>query len=90
VAAVPLRRPAPQPCLDDQKLQPAHVAKATSLFGSDAWKRIHDTRKAQQIDGQEARERYVNLYRWQLEPDLGYAKPTQSRSRTYEVDPSTT
>jgi three-Cys-motif partner protein len=60
--------------LDDQKLQPAHVAKATSLFGSDAWKRIYDTRKAQQIDGQEARERYVNLYRWQLEQDLGYRK----------------
>src|SRR5829696_4299636 len=60
--------------LDDRKLLPGHVAKATSLFGSDAWKRIYQARKAQQIDGQEARERYVNLYRWQLEQDLGYRR----------------
>jgi hypothetical protein len=60
--------------LDDRKLLPGHVAKATSLFGSDAWERIYQARKAQQIDGQEARERYVNLYRWQLERDLGYRR----------------
>jgi three-Cys-motif partner protein len=60
--------------LDDRKLLPGHVAKATSLFGSDAWKRIYQARKAQQIEGQEARERYVNLYRWQLEQDLGYRR----------------
>jgi three-Cys-motif partner protein len=60
--------------LDDRKLLPGHVAKATSLFGSDAWKRIYQARTAQQIDGQEARERYVNLYRWQLEQDLGYRR----------------
>jgi three-Cys-motif partner protein len=60
--------------LDEQRLLSGHVAKATSLFGSDAWKRIHQARRAQQIDGQEARERYVNLYRWQLERDLGYRR----------------
>jgi three-Cys-motif partner protein len=60
--------------LDDRKLLPGHVAKATSLFGSDAWKRIYQARKGQQIDGQEAREWYVNLYRWQLEQDLGYRR----------------
>jgi three-Cys-motif partner protein len=60
--------------LDEQRLLPGHVAKATSLFGSDAWERVHQARKAQQIDGQEARERYVNLYRWQLEQDLGYRR----------------
>jgi three-Cys-motif partner protein len=60
--------------LDDRRLLPGHVAKATSLFGSDAWTRIYQARKAQQIDGQEARERYVNLYRWQLEQDLGYRR----------------
>jgi three-Cys-motif partner protein len=60
--------------LDDRKLLPGHVAKATSLFGSDAWERVYQARKAQQIDGQEARERYVNLYRWQLERDLGYRR----------------
>jgi three-Cys-motif partner protein len=58
--------------LDDRRLLPGHVAKATSLFGSDAWTRIYQARKAQQIDGQEARERYVNLYRWQLEQHLGW------------------
>jgi three-Cys-motif partner protein len=60
--------------LDDRKLLPGHIAKATSLFGSDAWTRIYQARRTQQIDGQEARERYVNLYRWQLEHDLGYRR----------------
>jgi Protein of unknown function (DUF5131) len=60
--------------LDDRKPLPGHVAKATSLFGSEAWKRIYQARKAQQIDGQEARERYVNLYRWHLEQDPGYRR----------------
>jgi three-Cys-motif partner protein len=60
--------------LDEGKLLPRHIAKATSLFGSDAWRRIYEARKARQIDGQEARERYVNLYRWQLERDLGYQR----------------
>lgn len=60
--------------LDDRRLLAGHVAKATSLFGSDAWKQIYEARKARQIDGQEARDRYVNLYRWQLEHDLDYRR----------------
>jgi three-Cys-motif partner protein len=60
--------------LDEQRLLPGHIAKATSLFGSDVWNRVYEARRAWQIDGQEARERYVNLYRWKLERDLGYRR----------------
>jgi three-Cys-motif partner protein len=60
--------------LDDARLLQGHVAKATSLFGCDAWRRTYESRKAQRIDGKDARDQYLNLYRWQLEHDLGYQK----------------
>jgi three-Cys-motif partner protein len=60
--------------LDEQRLQPGHVEKATALFGSNVWERIHRARQAEQISAVEAREQYVNLYRWQLEQQLDYRR----------------
>jgi three-Cys-motif partner protein len=60
--------------LDEERLQPGHVTKATALFGSDTWERIYRARQAEEINAEEARERYVNLYRWQLEQHLGYRR----------------
>ncbi len=45
----------------------------TGLFGNTAWRDIVDQRRSGHISPAGAREAFVNLMRWQLEEDLGYA-----------------
>ena len=45
---------------------------ATSLFGTDAWRLIYDRRERRQLAASDARELYVNLFRFQLENVLAY------------------
>lgn len=59
--------------LDPEKLRNDDTQRATRLFGSEDWRSIYKSRSAGQIDGATAREAYVNLMRWCLEKDLGYA-----------------
>jgi three-Cys-motif partner protein len=42
------------------------------LYGNDRWVAIHELRRADHITPEEMRAEFVNLYRWQLEQDLGY------------------
>lgn len=58
--------------LDPEKLRDVDAERATRLFGTDRWRAIYEARRSGQIDGAEARNRYVNLMRWRLEDDLGY------------------
>jgi three-Cys-motif partner protein len=58
--------------LDGTKLSAADEAKATRLFGSEAWRPIYEARRRGEINAAEAREEYVNLMRWRLENELGY------------------
>jgi three-Cys-motif partner protein len=60
--------------LDESKLKPADEERATKLYGTDAWRVIYDRRVAGTFSAPEAREEYVNLMRWRLTNDLGYAK----------------
>lgn len=60
--------------LDDAKLLPSHESGATRLFGSDAWRPIYERRRTGKLTAAEAKEEYVNLMRWRLVHDLGYAK----------------
>lgn len=57
---------------DINALQPHEEALATRLFGSERWAAIQALRFEGDIDPPEAREEFVNLFRWQLERDLGY------------------
>jgi three-Cys-motif partner protein len=58
--------------LSKETLPDREADRASGLFGSDAWSIIYRLRQMKRIEGQEARERYVNLYRWLLEQELGY------------------
>lgn len=60
--------------LDEAKLLPEHEAGATRLFGTDTWREIYDRRRNGEMTASEAKEEYVNLMRWRLTHDLGYAK----------------
>lgn len=60
--------------LDDARLLPEHVEQATRLFGCEAWRPIYEARKAGELTAAEAKDEYVNLMRWRLTKDLGYAK----------------
>lgn len=60
--------------LDDAKLLPGHEDGATRLFGTDRWRSIYDRRRTDELTPPEAKEEYVNLMRWRLVHDLGYAK----------------
>jgi len=42
------------------------------VFGNTGWAAIQQLRFEGPIEPTEAREEFVNLYRWQLERDLGY------------------
>lgn len=53
---------------------PEDLARAERLFGTDAWRQIYELRRANAIPPAEARARYLNLFRWRLEEDLGYAR----------------
>lgn len=58
--------------LDLGKLRDADAERPTRLFGTEAWRTIYDARRGGDIEGSEARNRFVNLMRWRLEEDLGY------------------
>ncbi|MFN8159963.1 MAG: three-Cys-motif partner protein TcmP [Solirubrobacterales bacterium] len=60
--------------LDDERLLPNHESAATRLFGTEAWRHVYARRRAGRLDPAEAKEEYVNLMRWRLVHDLGYAK----------------
>jgi three-Cys-motif partner protein len=60
--------------LDEAKFRTADAERATKLYGTDAWRAIYDQRVAGALGAHEAREEYVNLMRWRLSRDLGYAK----------------
>lgn len=44
----------------------------SEFFGSEQWREIHNARVAGRLSPGDAREEYVNLYRWRLENTLGY------------------
>lgn len=46
--------------------------QATRMYGSQRWQAIQTLRFDDEITPHEAREEFVNLYRWQLEHVLGY------------------
>lgn len=60
--------------LDDAKLLPSHEGGVTRLFGTDDWRFIYGPRRAGRLTAADAKEEYVNLMRWRLVHDLGYAK----------------
>jgi len=60
--------------LDQTRLLPQHEQGATRLFGSDAWRPIYERRRREELTAADAKEEYVNLMRWRLNHDLGYAK----------------
>ena len=47
--------------------------KITLMYGTDEWRHIYDARRRGDFAPVEAREEYVNLMRWRLEQNLGYA-----------------
>lgn len=47
-------------------------ARATALFGTDAWIPIYEARRRGDLGPEGVREEYVNLMRWRLQHDLGY------------------
>jgi three-Cys-motif partner protein len=51
----------------------AFAARVDALFGNDDWRRIQAARDADQISAADCRDEMVNLLRWQLETELGYA-----------------
>lgn len=57
---------------DINTLGPHEEALATRLFGTERWTAIQALRFEDDIEPPEAREEFVNLFRWQLEQDLGY------------------
>jgi three-Cys-motif partner protein len=60
--------------LDQAKLRPDDVRRATRLFGDERWRAIYDRRVSNHMEASEARDEYVNLLRWRLERDLGYRR----------------
>ncbi|MEX2374987.1 MAG: three-Cys-motif partner protein TcmP [Dehalococcoidia bacterium] len=59
--------------LDEAKLRTGDEQAATDAFGDESWRPIYDQRRRATINGQQARGEYINLYRWKLEKELGYA-----------------
>lgn len=60
--------------LDESRLRPNDEERATRLYGTEDWRSIYDRRVSGVLRAAEAREEYVNLLRWRLGNDLGYAK----------------
>lgn len=59
--------------LDPTKVSEADKRRATRLFGCEDWRPIYERRRDELLTPAEAKDEYVNLMRWQLEEDLGYA-----------------
>lgn len=60
--------------LDRGKLLPEHEEGATRLFGTEQWRSIYERRQRGELAAADAKDEYVNLMRWRLTSDLGYAK----------------
>ncbi len=60
--------------LDAKRVRPEDEDRATSLFGTEAWRAIYDRRVAGELSAHDAKEEYVNLMRWRLTEDLGYRR----------------
>lgn len=60
--------------LDESRLRPKDEERATRLYGTEDWRSIYDRRVAGTLSAAEARAEYVNLLRWRLSNNLGYAK----------------
>lgn len=60
--------------LDSRKMRPQDEERATRLYGTDAWRAIYDGRVEGKISPATAKDEYVNLLRWRLATDLGYAR----------------
>ena len=50
------------------------AARLDEIYGNREWVAIHKHRIADKITAEETRQRFVDLYRWQLEKTLGYKK----------------
>lgn len=59
---------------DERKLRPKDEERANKLYGTADWRAIYDRRVAGDLSAPEARAEYVNLLRWRLSDNLGYAK----------------
>lgn len=72
---------------DPEKVLPSHREKATAMFGDESWVEIHDLVIDGEIDQVDAREEYVNLMRWKIENQLGYAytHPFEIRTSTAPI-----
>lgn len=57
---------------DESKVRPEDYERVTRLFGTDAWRAIHQLKLRGEITPSQAREEYLNLLRWRLEHDLDY------------------
>lgn len=60
--------------LEEAKLLSRHERGATRLYGTESWRSIYTRRRRGELTAAEAKEEYVNLMRWRLTHDLGYAK----------------
>lgn len=57
---------------DIGKIDSHDIELANDLFGNARWTAIQQLRFEDEIEPRDAREEFVNLFRWQLEEDLGY------------------
>jgi three-Cys-motif partner protein len=58
---------------DPTKITKADRDRADRLYGTPAWRTIYEKRRFDEISAAEAKDEYVNLLRWRLENELGYA-----------------
>lgn len=66
---------------------PATVARVTAMFGTDDWLQILEAERSGAISPQEFRDEMVNLMRWRLSSDLGYAYTARIRMRMTQGGP---
>ena len=55
-----------------RQLRPEDEQAISHVFGTTEWRFIYDMRRDESLNGQEARQEYLNLMRWRLESILGY------------------
>jgi three-Cys-motif partner protein len=53
--------------------EPISAEQVTGFFGTEQWMVIKDARESGSLSPAQAREEYVNLYRWRIEKVLGYS-----------------
>lgn len=55
------------------QINAAYAARVDRMFGTTVWRHILNARRSDEIEPAEARSELINLMRWRLESDLGYA-----------------